>query len=359
MLKPTLFFILIFSQVLGDDYRIDEWQRTKFVWNYAIASMADHGLDPKPIRFFKEHHLNNMERYRKLKEAFTVDYKFNPKWYRGVENGGVIFLPCQNLPHFCSQFLDNIEQPFSLIISPGDEMFPSESGLTQDEVNRLLSHRYLRKVFVQNYDGTMAHPKITLIPIGLDYHTVGYKSSQGWWGVRGTPLVQEMQLLDVLRKLEPTTERIPLAFVDFHHSNTMRTGDHKRYVQFGEDREAIYRQLLANQVIRSGKQLDRLTLWKTKGRYMFSICPHGNGLDTHRVWEDLVLGCIVIVKRSSLDPLYKGLPVVIVNDWSEVTTDQLKKWAAQYGDVFNDSRYRVKLKTDYWLDLIKRSVGAV
>ena len=30
---------------------------------------------------------------------------------------------------------------------------------------------------------------------------------------------------------------------------------------------------------------------------------------------------------STLDPIYEGLPVVIVNDWSEITTEEnMDKW---------------------------------
>lgn len=55
----------------------------------------------------------------------------------------------------------------------------------------------------------------------------------------------------------------------------------------------------------------------------FALSPHGNGLDCHRTWEILYLGTIPIVKTSSLDPLYQDLPVLIVNEWQEVTEDFL------------------------------------
>ena len=37
------------------------------------------------------------------------------------------------------------------------------------------------------------------------------------------------------------------------------------------------------------------------------------------------LGCIAIVKTSVLDPLYEDLPVWIVQDWKEVTRDNMQK----------------------------------
>ncbi len=41
-----------------------------------------------------------------------------------------------------------------------------------------------------------------------------------------------------------------------------------------------------------------------------------------------MLGNIVIVKRSSLDPLYEGLPVVIVDDWREISRENLQRCTA-------------------------------
>ena len=41
-------------------------------------------------------------------------------------------------------------------------------------------------------------------------------------------------------------------------------------------------------------------------------------------------------KTSPLDALYEGLPVVIVNDWSEVTQENMDKWLFEYGDAFTN-----------------------
>ncbi len=97
-----------------------------------------------------------------------------------------------------------------------------------------------------------------------------------------------------------------------------------------------------------GGFLRRTELWKKKGGYAFSISPHGNGLDCHRTWEDLALGCIVIVKTSPLDPLYEGLPVVIVDDWNEITKENLYSWLSIYYDAHTNPEYRQRLTNKYW-----------
>jgi hypothetical protein len=35
-------------------------------------------------------------------------------------------------------------------------------------------------------------------------------------------------------------------------------------------------------------------------RYKYVICPRGNGIDTHRVWEALYLGVVPVVHHTSL-----------------------------------------------------------
>jgi hypothetical protein len=66
------------------------------------------------------------------------------------------------------------------------------------------------------------------------------------------------------------------------------------------------------------------------GQHRFVLSPRGNGLDAHRTWEALLVGAIPIVRSSALNPLYDGLPVLIVNDWPEVTPALLREFLTNY-----------------------------
>lgn len=66
-------------------------------------------------------------------------------------------------------------------------------------------------------------------------------------------------------------------------------------------------------------------LYKLSLGYKFMLSPHGNGLDCYRTWEALFLGMAVVVKSSTLDSMYDGLPVLIVNEWSELTPELLHR----------------------------------
>lgn len=81
----------------------------------------------------------------------------------------------------------------------------------------------------------------------------------------------------------------------------------------------------------------------------FVASPRGNGLDTHRLWESLYLGSYPIVKTSTLDSLYDELPVLIVQDWNEVTEDFLNQ---KYDELCGKSYNFEKLNFSYWINLI-------
>ena len=309
------------------------WESTHFVWNFAMISSADKGIVRNPQAYF------------------ASDPAFDKNAYTNLQSGDIVWVKCKFLPEFCAHVLPILEQPIVLLIADGDESFPSNCGKGFD-VELLLNHKNIIHVFAQNNDYQGPNTKVSHLPIGTDFHTVAYKNKLGGWGERGSACQQEAYLMNLLKNLKPTHQRKKLAFVDFQLADTMH-GEFKRYLQFGEDRKSIFKRLLPTGLIHYGSWMRRHALWATKGEYAFSISPHGNGLDCHRTWEDLILGCIVIVKTSPLDPLYEGLPVIIVKDWDEVTPGNMDIWLAHYGDAFTNPHYREKITNQYWLSKIR------
>ena len=51
-------------------------------------------------------------------------------------------------------------------------------------------------------------------------------------------------------------------------------------------------------------------------KHKYAICPRGNGIDTHRLWECLYLDVIPIVIKNDF-PNIDNLPIIILNDWDE------------------------------------------
>jgi len=87
--------------------------------------------------------------------------------------------------------------------------------------------------------------------------------------------------------------------------------------------------------------------------HQFMICPEGNGMDTHRMWECLYMGCIPIVKRNTNITFYEDLPICVVDDWDEVTKPFLLR---EFEKISNMKWDKEKLTQKYWNNKIKNSL---
>lgn len=304
------------------------WKPTHYIWSFGLALDCD-------------------------KTEKNIETSWNPDIiYADIKKADIVWVPSGNLYSFEKDIFPKIKDPIILVCNINDESFPTYFNNYFDVMNFIEDPRIIH-IFAQNCDLGNSHPKVTPIPIGLDFHSWAYK----WRKPRNefiSVTSQEKQLDKIISRLKPTHERKTRAFVDFQHHDTMRTSYNHLSEIYGEDRTSIFHKIFSSGLIDfSRKRIDRALLWETKGNYAFSISPHGNGLDCHRTWEDLVLGCIVIVKTSPLDPLYEGLPVVIVKDWSEITKENFDTWKELYGDAFTNPNYREKLTHSYWMNKIK------
>lgn len=93
--------------------------------------------------------------------------------------------------------------------------------------------------------------------------------------------------------------------------------------------------------------------------YLFLASPRGNGIQCHKTWEALLLGCIPIVdKHFSYDYNSKNLPIIQIDDWSKITPNFLKPWAVAYKEkkLFNNLQ---ELTLEYWVDKILSAQDAL
>jgi len=87
----------------------------------------------------------------------------------------------------------------------------------------------------------------------------------------------------------------------------------------------------------------------------FSICPRGGGIDTHRIWESLYMGCIPIVQRERLvEEFARELPILVVAHWGVLTEEFLR---AKYDEIHNGSWNMDALRISYWLAKIDAAVA--
>lgn len=55
-------------------------------------------------------------------------------------------------------------------------------------------------------------------------------------------------------------------------------------------------------------------------KYKFVVCPEGNGYDTHRIWEGILLNTFPIFKISNFTKMLEneGIPGIYINKWSDL-----------------------------------------
>ncbi len=84
----------------------------------------------------------------------------------------------------------------------------------------------------------------------------------------------------------------------------------------------------------------------------FVVCPEGNGVDTHRMWETLYMETIPIVKRSLVHRDWEDLPIYWIDSWDEVTVETLAQKFQELQPKFKTPEIQEKLTSDYWVNKI-------
>ncbi len=239
-----------------------------FVISESYWEMADYLLDDK-------HRLEGINKKASKIKAGDIIY-VNPEYFNRFE-----------------KYRKKIKCPYFLITHASDTPSPSQFSTVLNDPN-------LIHWFAENPD--MEHHKVTPIPLGpTQYKNIlptGYAKEyfetlkSGCFGHE-----KKYNLLCNFRLVTNSEYRKPLlnkfkeeSYVYFHHT--------------GSDVIAYLNDLKHSR---------------------FVLSPRGSGLDCHRTWEALLLGCIPIVITSLLDPIFEDLPVLIINDWNEVTEELLDK----------------------------------
>jgi hypothetical protein len=299
---------------------------TEYVWSRGLALSCEHygGL----------HFVRDQRGGRRL-------LPLDPRQYAQVRDGELVWTRATALPEFLARVLPHIKARFALLTGDEDWSIPGDFGAAAE----LCASDKLLCWFAQNFDGTDRSGKIFPLPIGLDFHTLSRR--RRWGHPQATPAEQEAELVELRAAMPPNEARRLRVHTDFHFNRHLRPVGWER-------RDSIEAILRRNPLIDFPRdRLPRLELWREKTRYAFVVSPHGNGLDCHRTWESLALGNIVIVKRSPLDPLYQGLPVVSVNDWSEITAAALDVWQRRYARAFADPEMQRRLTNRYWIERVR------
>ena len=287
-----------------------------------LKSCTFHSLNPKSS-------CNNDTKY--LESMFISGKMFN---------GMSIYVCSDLLRFFVLNILSKIQNTFILVSGDSDLCVPKEA-LNNFEINTLINNKYLLKWFAQNTQ-LQNHVKIIQMPIGLDYHTISNVPNHNWKtsGEGHLPRFQEGILVNLRQQMKPFYERNPKIYINFSKEND-------RFKQ----RETAFSEISNKLMIINQNFTKRTETWKNITNYSFVLSPFGVGMDCHRTWEALCLGAIPIVKAPNFKQMFKDLPVLIVNEWSEIRQELLDKTIEEFKTrEFNYD----KLTLQYWSKLITK-----
>ena len=264
---------------------------------------------------------------------FTVNEPI--RFFALTKKVNTIYVCTSATQQFVERILPTITKKFVLITGDSDNTVPE--GCAYSSV--ILSHPYLSAWFSQNCFG--GHPKLHQIPIGLDYHTLSKSDPNHPWGKSLSSIDQEIMLRTIQSRSVPFFDRIIKCYATFH----LNTYNGNPIPDRIDAKNLIDPSVIDYQ----DGMMDRETTWTQMSKYAFIPSPKGAGPDCHRTWESLALGCIPIVKTSPLDPMFEGLPVWIVQSWSDITQESMNDKILEYMKTPLDYS---KLQLSYWIKKI-------
>ena len=250
--------------------------------------------------------------------------------YLNIQENQVVYVCNSAVEHFFKNIFPFIKYKFILVSGDSDVSMPFEGFEEYINDDKLIVW------FSQNL--VKSHDKLKHLPIGIDYHTLSKVGTIHPWGAGMLPVEQELLLNSI--KYDPIETRFFGCYVNFHfpHWDINKRGDRQECLN-SIDKSLCYFE---------PEYVDRYSTWNKMKMFKFVLCPYGGGVDTHRLWEALILGCIPVIKSCGLDPLFEDLNVCIVDSWSDVNADYLNKFLEK--KQFHDN---TKLTLDYWVKKIQ------
>ena len=277
-------------------------------------------------------------------EIISDTRKFNINDYKNIKNGDKVYVIGSVLNKFVTNIFPILLKNnicITLVTGACVKSVPHELSALH-KINYLEfaknNKNHIKQWYTQNCD-EVNNEYIKIIPLGIDYHTLQkYKSHT--LGPGKSAVEQEKELISIKESSKDETKNTMT--LSYYHFILFERHNRDRYVAKEHLQKQSFNVFLNN-------KLKRYDIWKEQLKYSFVVSPHGNGLDCHRTWEALILGCIPIVKSSSMDSMFYDLPVLILNEWGELNEALLIKTL----DEFSSKKFNMhKLTLNYWIEYL-------
>ncbi len=211
---------------------------------------------------------------------YTLNYEFdNPKFIYTYNDDLYLF----------KEKIVFLKNPFVLISHNSDKII-----FNNDIYNYIANNEKIIKWYTQNL--LFNHPKVFIIPIGI-------ANSQWLHGNLN-------YISTALNNIENKTNKIYFNF-------SINTNANKRTDCF----------LKLKDFLEISEKKQQSDYFNYLASFRFAICPEGNGIDSHRIWECYYLKVIPIVIDNLFIRKIKSkynLPMIILNDWYELRNIKLE-----------------------------------
>lgn len=290
------------------------------IFKFIIACFLIFGLRAQEERFLSRDTLREIA-------DFVLDNTGQERFFGGakplnvfrVKAGDIIFVQVELLDNFFNNYHPYITSKYVLISHNGDLSAPGKFRNFLDD-DKIIAW------FGQNPD--CVHPKFYPIPIGLPSQNYPFAN---------------VELIRRFRQSLPMIKKDKLLYMNF------RTFTHPSRLPI---RDLFYNKSYCYKPFSGSSQYDRKEpeiYFREMAESKFILSPRGNGLDCHRTWEAVLMNSIAIVPPSLLNPLYEGLPIIVINDWNEITQEFLE----QKHQEMTGKQYNLEtLFIDYWIKKI-------
>ena len=235
---------------------------------------------------------------------------FDPK---KVKLGSTIFV--RDVELFFRKMHPHIEHPY-IMVTHGEHVDKvRKSHLDYLDDNKVIAWFGIHPCKV-------THPKFFSIPIGVLQQPDNYYK-------RGS-------LHNFFTRIRATSEKKNLLYMNF--------------ADWQKPERKYLRSLLAKEpYCKRGERQPFHSYIKEMAQCKFTLSPKGLGPDCYRNWEALLAGSFPIVRSSQVDPLFEGLPVLIIDDWDVINEEFLNK---KYKEMRSQKYDLSRLYLHYWTDKI-------
>ncbi len=235
--------------------------------------------------------------------------------FKKIKHGDILFLKTDLIDIFFNTFHHQINEKYILITHNSDKEIGKKESSYLDEK---IIHWFAQNLSIESNN------RISPLPIGLENKR--YMNHVNYSVFRKDNF-QTMEKIKIMSSINPNTneERKNMLTI-FEKNNKVNNKIFNNYKNY-----------LLN-----------------LSKHHFNLCPSGNGLDTHRFWETLLLGVVPIVVLNNHTENFKklGVPALYLENWKELNSldeDFLKSF---YKSVLSNNSIHQYTNSKFWYEKI-------